>query len=82
MRFDLFPTINPILSSAAELRLKSPHVDGVPMENRTTMTKRDGAFDLSLSYEGCKPSQCGTTRTQPARGPAVAGIKYGSPTEL
>jgi hypothetical protein len=46
MRFAHFPTINSVLSNAADLRLQSHHVVGVPMENRPLMTRRDGASEL------------------------------------
>jgi hypothetical protein len=53
MRFAPFPTINSIISNAAEIRLQSRHVVGVHMENRTTMTRRDWASELPLSNEAC-----------------------------
>jgi pyruvate/2-oxoglutarate/acetoin dehydrogenase E1 component len=49
MRFAEFPTINSILSNAAELRRKSRHVFGVPMEDRTPMTTRRGASEFPHS---------------------------------
>jgi hypothetical protein len=82
MRFAPFPTISSLMSNAGELRHQSCHVVGVPMEKRTPMTRRDGASEFPHSNEGCKPSQCGTPRTKPARGPAVAEYKYGSPTDV
>jgi hypothetical protein len=54
MLFAPFPTINSISSNAAEPRLKSHHVVGFPMENRTTMTRRDGASELPYLNEGAK----------------------------
>jgi hypothetical protein len=42
MRFAPFPTINSVLSNAAELRRQSRHVVGVRVENRPPMTRRDG----------------------------------------
>jgi hypothetical protein len=80
-RFTHFPTINSVLSNAAELRLQSHHVVGVPMENRHPMTRRDGASELPHSNEGCDQSQGGTPRTPKARGPAIADFIEGSPTE-
>jgi hypothetical protein len=82
VRFARFPTINPVLSIAGELRRQLRQVVGFSMENRPTMTRRDGASELPLSNEWCKPTQCGTSRTPPAKGPAVAEFKYGSPSEL
>jgi hypothetical protein len=82
MRFAHFPTINSILSNGAELRLQSIHVVGCPVENRTPMTRRNGASELPHSNEGYDQSQGVTHRTQTARGPAVADFKDGSPTEL
>jgi hypothetical protein len=81
-RFAPFATINSDLSDAAELRLQSRHVVGVPMENRFPITRRDVASEFPRSNERCKPTQCGTPRTPPARGLGVAGFKYGSSTEL
>jgi hypothetical protein len=61
IRFAHFPTINPVLSNAAQLRLQSCHVVGIPMEKRPPMKERDvgsehsnlkeGAFELPLSKE-------------------------------
>jgi hypothetical protein len=82
MRVAPFPTINSILTNAAELRLKSRHIVGVPMENRSPMTRLDVASELPHSNEGCDQSQGGTPRTPTARGPAVADFKDGSPTEV
>jgi hypothetical protein len=75
MRFAHFPTINSVLSNAAELRRQSRHVFGVPMENRIAMTTRDGTSELPQSNEGCDPPQGGTLRNPPARGSAVADFK-------
>jgi hypothetical protein len=72
MRFAPFPTINSVLSNAAEIRLQSRQVFGAPMENRTAMTTLEGASELLQSNEGCDPPQGGTLRTPPARGPEVA----------
>jgi hypothetical protein len=82
MRFTHFPTINSVLSNAADLRQLSRHVVGVPMENRPPMTRRDVASVLPRSNEGCDSPQGGTPRTPQARGPSVAVFKNGSPTEL
>jgi hypothetical protein len=82
MRFARFPTINPVLSNAGELRRQSRHVVMFSMEKRPPMTRRDRASEFPLSYEWCKLTQCGTTRTPPDRGPAVAEFKYGSPTDI
>jgi hypothetical protein len=82
IRFAHFPTINTFLSNAAELRRQSRHVFGVPMEKRTTMTRRDVASELPLSNEGYEPPQGGTPRTPTARGPAVADFRDGYPTEI
>jgi hypothetical protein len=81
MRFAHFPTINSIISNAAELRLQSRHVVGVPIENRHTMTRRDVVSELPHSNDECDQSQGGTPRTPKARGPAVADFIDGSPTE-
>jgi acyl carrier protein phosphodiesterase len=43
MRFADFPTINSVLSNAAELRYQSRHVFGSPLENRPPMPRRDVA---------------------------------------
>jgi hypothetical protein len=80
MRFAPFPTINSVLSNAGEFRRQLRHVVVVPMENRPTMTRRDGASELPLSNEVCDQSQGGTPRTTQARMPAVALFKYGFPT--
>jgi hypothetical protein len=82
MRFAIFPTINSVRSNAAELRLQSSHVVGVPMENRTPMTKRDVASELPDSNEECDPPHGFTHLTPPARGPAVAEKKDGTPSDL
>jgi hypothetical protein len=82
MRFAPISTINSILSNAAELRLQSLHIGGVPMENRAPMARREWAYELPHSNEGCDQSQGGKTRTPTARGPAVAEINDGSPSEL
>jgi hypothetical protein len=81
MFFAPFPTINSFLSKAGELRPKSRHVVGFSMQNRPTMTRRDGASEHPHSNEECKNTLCGTPRKPPARGPAVAEFKDGSPTE-
>jgi hypothetical protein len=81
-RFAPFPKINSVLSNLGELRWKSRHVVGFSFENRPPMTRRDGASEFPHSNEGCKHTQCGTTRTPLARRPEVAGFKSGSPTEL
>jgi hypothetical protein len=82
MRFVPFPTINSILSKAAQFKQHSRQVVGVPMENRPSMTRRDGASELPHSIEGCVQSQVGTPRTPTSRGPAVADFKDGSPNEI
>jgi hypothetical protein len=82
IRFAPFPTINSVLSNAAELRRQSRHVFGVPMENRTPMKTTDGASELPYLNEWCEPPQVGQPRTPQARGPAVAAFKDGSPTEF
>jgi hypothetical protein len=46
------PPKNSVLNNAAEIRLQSRHVVGVPMENRHPMTRRDGASVLALSNDG------------------------------
>jgi hypothetical protein len=81
MRFAPFPTINSVLSNAAELRRQSRHVFGFPMGNRLTMKWRDGASEIPHSNEGCDQSQGGTPRTPMDRGTAVADFKEGFPTE-
>jgi hypothetical protein len=82
MQFARFPTINSILSNGAELRPQSIHVVGIPMQNRTTMTKRDGASELPHSNEWGDKSQDCMPRTPTARGPAVAAFEDGTPTGL
>jgi hypothetical protein len=72
MRFAHFPTINSVLSNAAELRQQSRHVVGFPMEKISAMTERGVANEHPNLNEGCEPHQDGTPRTPPARGPAVA----------
>jgi hypothetical protein len=52
MRFAHFPTIYSVLSNAAYLRMQSHHVVGSPMENRHSMTRRDGSSELPLLNEG------------------------------
>jgi hypothetical protein len=79
--FTPFPTINSVLSNAAELRLLSHHVVGVPVENGPPMTRRDEASELPNLNEGCEPPQGGPPRTPNARGPSVAEINNESPTE-
>jgi hypothetical protein len=69
MRFAPIPTINSVLSKAAEPRLQSCHVVGVPMEKRSPMTERDVASEHTNLNEGCEPTQGGTLRTPQARGP-------------
>jgi hypothetical protein len=56
-QFARFSTINQVLSNAGVLRRQYRHLIGVPMENRTTMTKLDGASELPHSNEGFKQSQ-------------------------
>jgi hypothetical protein len=82
MLFALFLIINSVLFNAAELRRLSRHVVGVPMEIRHPMTRREVASELPHSKEGCDPPHCGTPLTPPARRPAVAEFKDGSPSEL
>jgi hypothetical protein len=82
MRFAPFPTINPVLSNAGDLRRHSRHVVGFYKEKRSPMTRREVASEFPHSNEGCKPPQCGTPRTPPARGLAVAEFKYGSQTDI
>jgi hypothetical protein len=72
MRFAPFPTMNSDLSNAAVPSRQSRHVVGVPMENRPPMTEHDVPPELPNLNEGCEPTQGGTSRTPPARGPAVA----------
>jgi hypothetical protein len=80
--FAPFPTINSVLSNATELRLQSHHVVGVPVENGPPMTRRDGASELPNLNEVCEPNHGGTPRTPQDRGPSVAEINNGSPTEI
>jgi hypothetical protein len=75
MRFAAFPTINSVISNAAELRLQSCHVVGVPMEIRSPMRERDVASEHPNLNVVCEPPQDGTLRTPRARGPAVAKFK-------
>jgi hypothetical protein len=79
--FAHFRTINSVVSNAADLRLQSHHVVGVPMENRPPMTRRDGASDLPNLNKGCEFPKGGQPRTPQARGPAVAVFENGSATE-
>jgi hypothetical protein len=81
-RFAHFATINSVLSNADEFTLKSCHVVGLPLQKQSPMTGPDGASELPHSNEGCKTPQGGAHRTQTARGPAVAELKYGSLIEL
>jgi hypothetical protein len=82
MRFALFPAINSVFSNAAELRMPSAHLFGVPMGDRHSMTRRDGASELMNLNEGCEAPQGGTPRTPQTRGPTVAEFNNGYPTEL
>jgi hypothetical protein len=82
MWFEHFPSINSILSNAAELRLQTRHVVGVPMEKPAHMTERDVESEIPNLNEGCELPQGGTPRTPPPREPAVANFKDGSPSEL
>jgi hypothetical protein len=82
LRFAHFPTTISILSNVAVFRLQSLHVVGVLLENRSPMTRRDGASELPQSNEGCDQSQGGKPRTPTAGLPAVADFKDVSPTEL
>jgi hypothetical protein len=77
-----YPIKNSVLSNAGDLRRQSRNVVGFSMENRTTMTWRDGGPKFPHSNERCKLTQCGKPRTPPARGPAVAELKCGSPTHI
>jgi hypothetical protein len=56
MLFADFPTINSVLSNAAELRLQSRHVFGIPMLNRPPMTERDVAPEHPNLNEVCEHS--------------------------
>jgi hypothetical protein len=76
------PSINSVLSNAPELRLQSRHVIVFPLENRPTMTSRDGASEVPHTNEGCKPNHCGTPWKPLTRGLEVAGFNYGSPTDI
>jgi hypothetical protein len=80
--FAPFPTINSVSSNAAEFRLQSLHVVVFPMENRTTITRRDRRSALPDLNEGCDTPQGITIRTPHARGPAVAEFKYRTTNEL
>jgi hypothetical protein len=82
IRFAPFPTINSVLSNAAELRLQTFNVVGLPMEKRPPMTESDVASEHPNLNEGCEPPQGVMTRTPQARGPTVVEFKYGTPTEL
>jgi hypothetical protein len=75
MRFASFPTINSVLSNVADLRQYSLNLVGVYMENRSPMTRRDGASELPQSNEGCDPPQGGKHCTPPPRGPGVPDFK-------
>jgi hypothetical protein len=46
------------------------------------MKRRDGASELPHSNDGCHPPQGGTPVSPPARRPAVAEFKDGSPFEI
>jgi hypothetical protein len=78
--FAHFFTINSFLSNDGEHRLQSSHVVWFSMENRTAMTRLEGASEFPHSNEGSDPPQGGTLLTPPATGPAVAEFKEGSPT--
>jgi hypothetical protein len=75
MRFAPFPTINSVLTNAAEVRLQSCHVFGVQMEKRSPMTERDVSSEHPNLNEGCEHPQVCTPRTPRARGSAVAETK-------
>jgi hypothetical protein len=51
-RFAQFPTLDSVHSNAADLRLQSRHVVGVPMENGPPMTRRYAASALPHSNVG------------------------------
>jgi hypothetical protein len=82
MRFADFPTINFAVSNAADLRLHSRHLVGIPMGNRQPMTRRDGASYLPNLNEVCETPQDGQSRTPKVRGPTIADFKNVSPTEI
>jgi hypothetical protein len=82
MLFAHFHTTNSILSIAADLRLLSRHLVGVPKEKRPPMTMRDGASELPHSNEWCDHSQGCTPRRPTARRMQVAYFKVGFPTEF
>jgi hypothetical protein len=63
MRFAHLPPISSFSSNAGELRLQSHHLVGFPMENRPTLTRRGGAYELPNMNEGCETPQGGTPRT-------------------
>jgi hypothetical protein len=75
MRFAPIPTINSVLSNAADLRLQSCYVVGVPMEKRSPITEPVVASEHPNLNEGCEPNQGSTLGTPPARGPAVVESK-------
>jgi hypothetical protein len=52
------------------------------MENRPTLTRRNGASEFPNLNEWFEQPQGGQPRTPQARGPAVSEFKKGSPTEL
>jgi hypothetical protein len=75
MRFAIFPTINWVIPNASDVRIQSHHVVGGRMENRPTMTRRDGASEFPNLNEWFEQTQGGQTSTPQARGPAVAELK-------
>jgi hypothetical protein len=75
MSFAHFSTINSVISNAAELRWQSRLVFGVPMENRTPMTRRDVASEHPTLNEGCEQHSGCTPRTAPARVPEISEFK-------
>jgi hypothetical protein len=55
--FAPFPTMNSVHSNAADLRLQSRQVFGLPIEKRTTIKTRDEASELLHSNDVCDPPQ-------------------------
>jgi hypothetical protein len=62
IRFAPFPTINSVLSNAAELRLQTRHVVGYHKEKPSIMTERDVASEIPNLNEGCETPQVCTPK--------------------
>jgi hypothetical protein len=69
IRFANFPTIYSVSSNEAELRRYSRNLVGVPMDNRSPMTRPDVAYELPNWNEEFEQTQGVTPRTPPATAP-------------